>query len=158
MKLPKYNLAYNTRDQLQSLAINAGERKYVHVLRFHSPKSFSVLPEPVLFTKSPTGEMNRGRITEESYTLPWVAMTPTNDRYNGVSMRLWGIFVDCRCCGNNNTGGAVFYDRQIASKDDVGRSIVHVLNVDGESFHYTKPWKQDKLVQLLREFIKDWKQ
>ena len=27
MKLPKYNLAYNTRDQLQSMAINAGERK-----------------------------------------------------------------------------------------------------------------------------------
>ena len=28
MKLPKYNLAYNTQDQLQSLAINAGERKH----------------------------------------------------------------------------------------------------------------------------------
>ena len=28
MKLPKYNLAYNTRDQLQLLAINASERKY----------------------------------------------------------------------------------------------------------------------------------
>ena len=28
MKLPKYNLAYNTRDQLQSLAINAGEKKH----------------------------------------------------------------------------------------------------------------------------------
>ena len=27
MKSHKYNLAYNTRDQLQSLAINAGERK-----------------------------------------------------------------------------------------------------------------------------------
>ena len=34
MKLPKYNLAYNTRDQLHSLATNAGERKqsYIFVL------------------------------------------------------------------------------------------------------------------------------
>ena len=27
MKLPKYNLGYNTRDQLRSLAISASERK-----------------------------------------------------------------------------------------------------------------------------------
>ena len=27
MKLPKYNLGYNTRDQLRSLAINASERE-----------------------------------------------------------------------------------------------------------------------------------
>ena len=28
MKLPKYNLGYNTRDQLRSLAISASERKH----------------------------------------------------------------------------------------------------------------------------------
>ena len=28
MKLPKYNLAYNTQDQLQLLAVNASERKH----------------------------------------------------------------------------------------------------------------------------------
>ena len=32
MKLPKDNLAYNTRDQLQSLAINAGERTNIITL------------------------------------------------------------------------------------------------------------------------------
>ena len=32
MKLPKYNLAYSTRAQLQLLAINAGERKHDIVL------------------------------------------------------------------------------------------------------------------------------
>ena len=29
MKLPKYNLGYNTRDQLRSLAISASERKHI---------------------------------------------------------------------------------------------------------------------------------
>ena len=28
MKWPKYNLTYSTRDQLQSLALKAGERKH----------------------------------------------------------------------------------------------------------------------------------
>ena len=32
MKLPKYNLGYNTRDQLRSLAISASERKHDHDL------------------------------------------------------------------------------------------------------------------------------
>ena len=32
MKLPKYNIAYNTRDQLKSLAINANERKHENII------------------------------------------------------------------------------------------------------------------------------
>ena len=31
MKLPKYNLAYNTQDQLQLLAINPSERRYNNI-------------------------------------------------------------------------------------------------------------------------------
>ena len=32
MKLPKYNLGYNTRDQLRSLAISASERKHERLI------------------------------------------------------------------------------------------------------------------------------
>ena len=39
MKLPKYNLAYNTRDQLQLLAINASERKHDDYFSIYAIKS-----------------------------------------------------------------------------------------------------------------------
>ena len=56
MKLPKYNLAYNTRDQLQSLATNASERKHIN-----TPKGL---------TSSQTRSSKQGR-EFDSPVYPW---------------------------------------------------------------------------------------
>ena len=44
MKLPKYDLPYNTRDQLRSLAISASERKQSKCRHFENNQDMTKLP------------------------------------------------------------------------------------------------------------------
>ena len=53
MKLPKYNLGYNTRDQLRSLAISASERKQfkMMIVEFEKGKFYAALEDKLPFTR-----------------------------------------------------------------------------------------------------------
>ena len=64
MKLPKYNLGYNTRDQLRSLAISASERKQIGI---NKQKIINIIirhtnGEVVAFIVSVLKQLHRNRL------------------------------------------------------------------------------------------------
>ena len=70
MKLPKYNLGYNTRDQLRSLAISASERKHeIKFVKCHclilstNIRPLAIIPERAFLMLSLFSELKHFKIS-----------------------------------------------------------------------------------------------